>query len=168
MISGNMVGSYSQMGKTFVIVDENGNEIAGVVTDNPVIFTATDNDVREGTVYASDSGISTGTKVIPSYHSLVGKRKITSGSVLKIPFYDSLNLYDYTELQGLVCEFHNSTSDSVAATMSVIDDTVYPVGSTEERSKVIKDHEKQTINLGVTNTSENAVVVRYFLYKEIE
>lgn len=61
MICGNMVGSYSSIGKTFIIVDENGNELTGVVVDKEVIFTAEDNDVREGKVYASDEGVSIGT-----------------------------------------------------------------------------------------------------------
>ena len=32
-IYGNMVGAYSQMGKTFILEDENSNEMTGVVTD---------------------------------------------------------------------------------------------------------------------------------------
>ena len=61
MISGNMVGSYSAIGKTFILVDENGNEVTGVVVDKETVFTATDGDVRAGKVYASDDGISVGT-----------------------------------------------------------------------------------------------------------
>ena len=38
MISGNMVGSYSQLGKTFIITDADGNELTGVVTENVQIF----------------------------------------------------------------------------------------------------------------------------------
>ena len=49
-IIGNMAGCYSPMGKTFIIEDENGNEITGVVTEQEQIFTATDNDVREGLI----------------------------------------------------------------------------------------------------------------------
>lgn len=61
MIIGNMVGSYSSMGKTMIIVDEDGNELVGVVVDSEVVFTATDSDVRQGKVYASDEGVSVGT-----------------------------------------------------------------------------------------------------------
>jgi hypothetical protein len=61
MIIGNMVGSYSSMGKTFIIEDEDGNELVGVVVDSEVIFTAVDSDVRKGKVYASDEGVSIGT-----------------------------------------------------------------------------------------------------------
>lgn len=56
-----MVGSYSSMGKTLIIEDENGNEFVGVITDSEVIFTATDSDVRKGKVYASNEGASVGT-----------------------------------------------------------------------------------------------------------
>ena len=61
MISGNFVGSYSQLGKTIILEDENGNEVVGVVVGSEVIFTAVDSDVRKGKVYASNDGISTGT-----------------------------------------------------------------------------------------------------------
>lgn len=66
-ISGNMVGSYSQIGKTFIIVNEDGEEVSAVVVDQDVVFTATDSDVAKGKVYASDSGVSTGTNEIPLY-----------------------------------------------------------------------------------------------------
>jgi hypothetical protein len=61
IIAGNMVGSYSQIGKTFTFVDADGNEVLGVVTDKETILTATDEDVKKGKVYASDNGISVGT-----------------------------------------------------------------------------------------------------------
>ena len=60
MIIGNMVGGTAPL-KTIKIVDEENNEIIGVVVDSEVIFNATDNDVREGKVYAGDHGVSTGT-----------------------------------------------------------------------------------------------------------
>lgn len=61
IIVGNMVGCYSQLGKTLTFVDADGNEVLGVITDQEVIFTATDEDVKKGKVYASDNGISVGT-----------------------------------------------------------------------------------------------------------
>lgn len=61
MIVGNMVGSYSSIGKTYILEDNDGNEFVGVVVDSEVIFTAVDSDVRKGKVYASDEGVSVGT-----------------------------------------------------------------------------------------------------------
>jgi hypothetical protein len=61
MISGNIVGTLSAPLRTIVLTDENGEELVGVITDSEVIFTATDNDVLEGKVYATDSGVSVGT-----------------------------------------------------------------------------------------------------------
>ena len=61
MIAGNMVGAYGATGKTFILVDEDGNELTGVVVDKVELFTATDNDVRSGKVYASNDGVSVGT-----------------------------------------------------------------------------------------------------------
>ena len=59
-IFGNMIGGTAPL-KTVTIVDEEGNELVGVITGSEVIFTAVDSDVRKGKVYASDNGISTGT-----------------------------------------------------------------------------------------------------------
>jgi hypothetical protein len=60
MIIGNMVGGTAPI-KTIKLVDEENNEIIGVVVGQEVIFTATDSDVLEGKVYAGDHGVSTGT-----------------------------------------------------------------------------------------------------------
>lgn len=61
VIYGNLVGGISGYGNTFVVVDADNNEFTGVVVDEEVLFTATDEDVREGKVYAGDHGVSTGT-----------------------------------------------------------------------------------------------------------
>lgn len=60
-ISGNLVGAYSSIGKTFILIDNDGNELTGVVVDSQVVFTAVDSDVKKGKVYASNDGVSTGT-----------------------------------------------------------------------------------------------------------
>ena len=60
IIVGNMVGGFAPL-KTVTLVDEDNNEYVGVVVDSEVVFTATDDDVREGKVYASNHGVSTGT-----------------------------------------------------------------------------------------------------------
>ena len=63
MICGNLVGGITAYGKTFVLVDEDGNEIVGAVVDEITIFDATAEDIKIGKVAATDSGIVTGTHV---------------------------------------------------------------------------------------------------------
>lgn len=159
---GNMVGTYSPIGKTFIIEDEHGNQLTGVVTEQEQIFTATDNDVREGMVYASDIGISTGTKIIPSYYTHFGTKAISVGESFTISNID----YDYTEFQAVVCSFNTSLSNSVATTMSVVKDNVYAVQSTESIAVVQKNHINQTINLGIINNTDKLLVLRYIFTKE--
>lgn len=60
-IIGNMVGCYSPMGKTFIIEDENGNEITGIVVDQETIFTATAADIVKGKVAGTEDGVVVGT-----------------------------------------------------------------------------------------------------------
>lgn len=167
MISGNMIGSYSQIGKTFVFVDEDGNEVAGVVTDNPVIFTATDDDVREGVIYASSDGVSTGTKVIPSYHTTDGFKVVTNGSKFSITL-DNLDKYNYTKLQAIICDFNTNASNSTAANKVAINDNVYNVNLTNVVSAISKDDNAKAIDFGITNNSGKTQILRFFTYKEIE
>jgi hypothetical protein len=60
MIIGNMVGGTAPI-KTVKIVDENNNEIIGVVVDQEVIFTATADDIVKGKIAATEEGIVVGT-----------------------------------------------------------------------------------------------------------
>ena len=162
-IMGNMVGGSAPL-KTLIIQDENGAEMVGTVVGSEVIFTATDNDVREGSVYAGDSGVSTGTKVIPSYHTAEGYCIIPSGSVFQT---NMLLEYDYTRLQVVICPVSGSIAESVAVDKVAINDGVYAVNSTELLATVIKDSENKKINLGIINESEQLYLMRYFTYKEI-
>ena len=67
MISGNMVGMYSTIGKSLTFEDADGNQLTGVIVGQEAIFTATDDDVAAGKVYASDGGVSVGTRELPPY-----------------------------------------------------------------------------------------------------
>jgi hypothetical protein len=163
MINGNMVGGGSGFGKTFIIEDVNGNEFTGVVVEKQEVFTATDNDVREGMVYASDSGVSTGTKNIPSYNTFEGTKLVTNGS----EFIIYLSYYEYTKLQAIICEYNTTLSDSVYSDKVVINDNVYNVQSTSSLSSVTIDKENKAIKLGITNTSGKPCLIRYFTYKEM-
>lgn len=162
-IVGNMAGCYSPIGKTFILVDENNNELTGVVVEQEQIFTATDNDVREGSVYAGDGGVSTGTKVIPSYHTTTGVKKITPGKTFTI----SNSNYDYDFIQAIICSYNTNSSDSVAAIMVAINDNVYEVGSTNSIAVVSKDHENKRIDFGITNNTDNSQIIRYMFIKEM-
>jgi hypothetical protein len=163
MISGNMVGSYSQMGKTLILLDENGNEITGVVVDQETIFTAGDNDVREGMVYASDDGVSTGTKDIPIYYSTEGNKAIPNGKALKIIIPDC----EYTKLQCIICSYNKNIQNSVNALQVVINDTVYNVQSIDAVSTVTVYVEGSAIDFGITNTTGSPILIRYFTFREV-
>ena len=59
-IFGNMIGGVAPL-RTVILVDDDGNEVVGIITDSEVVFTAEDSDVRKGKIYASDKGVSVGT-----------------------------------------------------------------------------------------------------------
>ena len=60
-IVGNVVGCYSPMGKSFIIADENGNEMTGVVVDKLTVMTATASDIVAGKTAGTEDGIVVGT-----------------------------------------------------------------------------------------------------------
>lgn len=166
MISGNMVGSYSQMGKTFILMDEDGNEITGVVVGQETVFTAGDNDVREGMIYASDGGVSEGTKNIPAYRTEKGYCMISDGDEFSISCMSEYNQYDYTELHCIIAPFNSNTENSVAVDKVVLYDGVYAIGSVDIISTVSKNHDTKSIDLNITNNSGIDYVIHYFTYRE--
>lgn len=165
MIYGNMVGTNNGgIGKSFVIKDENGNEAVAVMVEEETEFTATANDIREGVIAATDSGVTEGTKFIPSYNTWEGYQIALAGKEIKIT---GIMDCDYTKLQVLICAFNTSASKSVATEKVSINSRVYEVNSSVELSTVTVDKDSSTINLGVTNESNGLLVIRYFMYKEI-
>lgn len=152
--------------KTVTLEDENGNEIAtGIIVGEKTVFTATDNDVRQGLVYAGDGGVSTGAKDIPAYRTTQGVVVISPNDNFSI-LLDEHQQYDYTKLQCVISKFNTTASDSVAVDRVVIDDSVYAVNSTNVIALVTKDAETKTINLNITNNSSDKYVLRYFTYRE--
>lgn len=149
--------------KTFIITDENGNELTAVLTDSVKVFDATANDIRLGKLAATDNGITEGTKEIPAYHTQFGTKLVKDGE----EFLLYITNYDYTKLQAIFCPFNTILEDSVAADRVVIDDRVYPVGVTASDGAIAVNHELERIEFGITNNSGKDCVIRYFTCKEI-
>ena len=163
-IYGNAVGGITGYGKTFILQDENGNEVVGTVVDDLMVFDADPlTDIREGKTAVTDQGVVTGAKKIPSYNTNEGRRLITNGSAFVIP---SSN-YDYTRLQAMICSFNTNMDDSVSTEKVIINDNVYDVQSTVSLSVVVKDDVNAGIDFGIINTSGKPCLIRYFMYKEI-
>lgn len=148
---------------TYILVDEDGNEIPAVFVDNETIFDATANDIRLGKIAATAEGVTEGTKEIPAYHTSFGWKIVTAGSKFILPMND----YDYTELQVIICPFNTSMADSVATEKVVIDGVVYSAQSVEAESVVTVDVDNERVDLGITNDSDKSYILRYSSYKEI-
>jgi hypothetical protein len=159
MINGNMVGGTAPI-KTVKIVDDDNNEFFGVVTGSEVIFTATDNDVREGFVYASNDGISTGTKIIPSYHTRYGSKIIPANTEVRITTPE----YNYSNLLVVIATYDTSMAKSVLSTYVSVNNAMYEVGSATKLSDITVDEANEQINLGFTVTKKS--VVRYLVTRE--
>ena len=149
---------------TYIIVDENGNEVPAVLTEEEVVLTATAaHDIRIGTTAVTDEGVVTGEKEIPSYYISVGYKIITNGSKFVVSIPD----YEYTKLQAIFCPYNVSITKSVVAEKVAIENNVYPVRSAISEAVIVKDTSGSRIDFGITNTSGSAYVIRYFSYKEI-
>lgn len=165
MIYGNPVGG-ALNAKTYQLECNGGTtEITAVVVDEETIFDATVNDVRAGKKFATNNGVKVGTKNIPAYNTCAGYRIIAPNEEFKIVLSAS-DLYDYTNLQCIICPFNTSISDSVAADRVVIDGNLYEVNSSTVLSEVTKDATEKAIKLGITNDSSSSYIIRLFTYKE--
>ena len=134
-ILGNAIGAFG-FPKTYILNDENGNELIGVYVESETVFTATDNDVREGMVYASDSGVSTGTKDIPIYRTNAGAWMVYPGEAFSVSL-PKYNQYDYTVFQCMVSLIDmNDINNSVSTGIISIKDGVYEVNSTTKLADV--------------------------------
>ena len=168
MISGNMVGSYSQMGKTLTFVDEAGVELTGIVVDQETLFTAGDNDVRVGLVYAGDSGVSTGTKDIPGYRTTAGRMLVAPGEAFSIPLMD-FDKYDYTVFHCMISLVDTSDmNNSVNTNRIALNDCIYEVNSTNKLADITKNIDTKSVDLNITNDTENYYFIYYFTYREEE
>lgn len=161
--SGDGSGSDSDDTQMYILVDEDGNEYPAVLVDEETTFDATANDIREGKVAATESGVTVGTKEIPSYYTLEGFTLIPAGSSFSII---GIKNYEYTKLQVIICALGTSIDTSVAAEKVSINSKVYEVGSTDVLSVVSTNSENSSINLGIINEGTSPCVMRYFTYKE--
>ena len=166
MIVGNIIGGGGGVPDTLILVDDSGNEYTAVMTEEEVTLDASENDIREGKVAATDKGVTTGTKVIPAYHTNQGVKVITAGSKVSITGLQQGDLYKFTKLQAIICDFNTSLTDSVASNKVSIDGYLYEVQSTEVLSSVTPNETDQTIDFGITNDTTKPQLLRYFTYKE--
>ena len=164
MISGNMVGSYSQMGKTFIIQDSDGNEITGVVTGEETVFTATADDIKIGKIAATDEGIVEGTDT-KTYRTNQAFRVILPDQSFSIPM-DKYDTYNYTKFQAMIAEFNTTPFDSTSVSKISINNSVYAVNSTIKLSDVTKNSSTKSIDLNITNDTDNIYIIHYSTYKE--
>lgn len=158
-ILGNATGGFG-FPRTYVITDSNGNELMATYVESKTIFTATDNDVREGSVYAGDSGVSTGSKIIPVYYARCGKQIALANSEAVI----SVPEYDYDNLIVAISTYNTNSTQSVVTTYISVDNAMYVAGSDTKVSDMIVDSENEQINLGIILNEKS--VIRYFVIKE--
>lgn len=158
-ILGNATGGFG-FPRTYILTDENGNELTGVYVESETIFTATDNDVREGMVYASDAGVSTGTKNIPSYHTGYGSDIVLENNEVIIETPEC----DYSNLSVIITEYNTSVSKSTSSTYVSINNGMYAVGSSIKVSDITVNEANGQIKLGLIVPEKS--VVRYLVTRE--
>lgn len=156
------------MPDTFILQDENGVEVVATAVSEEMVFDATENDIREGKTAATLNGVTVGTKVIPAYHTTESAKLVRAGGKFEITNLKELDLYKYTKLQAIICDYNAAVSDSVSAVMVAINDNVYEVQSVTPLATVAIDETTETIDFGISNDTDEPKVLRFFTYKEIE
>ena len=93
--------------------------IMAVVVDEEKVFDATENDVRKGMTFASNSGVKVGTKDIPAYRTMCGWVYVLPNDSFSI-LLDNYTMYDYTKLQCLISKFNTTIEDCISVVRVVI------------------------------------------------
>ena len=164
-IYGNMIGSSGGiLGKTVEIISDDGVDLIGVVVDQEQILDAKPSDVRIGKKVVSDSGIIEGTNTI-NYRTQSGSRLIKPGQSFSIPL-TMYNQYDYTKFQGIIVLFNSDYSDSAETMAITINDSVFSATNYNKLSDITKNIDTKSIDLNITNNSDNIYSIRYFTYRE--
>ena len=150
--------------KTVMLEDGDGNSLTAVITGEETVFTATANDIKIGKIAATDEGIIEGTDT-KTYRTNQASMVILPNQSFSIPM-DKYDTYDYTKFQAMIAKFNTTQLDSIAVDKIVINDAVYVVNSTTKLSDVIKNSSTKSIDLNITNDTENIYIIHYMTYKE--
>ena len=152
----------------YILRDEAGTEVVGVLASVETVLTATADDIRKGKIGVTEEGITEGTKVIPKNYTTYGGKLVFPDDDFYIQLANKeLALADFSKLQVIICEYTGSIKESTAAEIIVIDNEVYNVKSSVKIADVTKDTENNRINLGITNTSEKDYVMHYITCREV-
>lgn len=151
------LGTVVDNSKTYILVDENGNEYPAVLVDEEVELTATTNDIRIGTIAVTGQGVVVGEKEIPSYHSSEGTKLVLNGDRFILPMPN----YEYTKLQAIFC------TDSVSALKVAINNKVYSVQSNVAEANITVNSVDGYVDFGIANETGKPCLIRYFSLKEI-
>ena len=163
MINGNMIGGTAPI-KTLKIIDDDNNEFLGVVTGSEVVFDATPADVRINKTFAGDNGVQIGKNTI-TYHTTTSSRLILPGQSCSIPL-DNYDLYDYTKFQGIIVLFNSDYSSNTNTVGITIENIVFSAETSEKLSDITKNLNTKSIDLNITNDSDNVYEIFYFTYRE--
>lgn len=149
---------------SYVLTNADGTQRALAVkaAEEPITLTATENDIRKATTAITDKGYTEGQKDIPSYNTKIGVRVIQANTDVVLP---ESKKYDYTEIQATLAVFNASLSASVQVDRVTVDDALYMANSTTKLADLIKDHENEQVDFGVTN-GDKIAVMRYTIIRE--
>lgn len=148
--------------KSFIIADNEGNEVSAVLVDDEVVVTATAGDIRKGKTALSYDGLVVGTCEDFTCYFAEGYVTIPNGERFVIPH----EYYDYDNFQAVVCRFNTNVANSVGVIKVALNNSVYDVQSTEPISAIVKDDVNKCIDLGIVNDTGNTCIIRYFIHKE--
>ena len=166
-IFGNMIGSTGGiLGKTVEIISDDGVDLMGVVVDQEQILDAVaSKDIREGKTAVTNEGLVIGSKRIPAYDTTQSTFLVRPGQNFSIPLsgYDK---YDYTKFQCMIAKYDSNPLLRMSIDRIVMNDNVYAVNSSEIVSNVTKNSNTKSIDLNITNNTEDIYIIYYFTYKE--
>lgn len=161
MIFGNKIGGNSVGNKTFVI-DINGDEVWGVMVDDPNIPepTACCEDVMIGQVFVGPDGLQEGKNDSPCCRVTDGVHEIGSGVEVLLRI-SKCEQWDFNTLHGVIVQ--KSTPHKVEKL--IMNSIVYD-SEGNEISRVTKDSSTCSIRFNIKNETTEPQLLYFFICKE--
>lgn len=163
-IYGNTVGGFAPI-KVIQLELEDGTVLEGVVAEEVPVIDATPKDVMLGKTAILSSGIVTGEREFLSYRTTRSSKLILPGMSFSIQLSD-YDKYDYTQFQCVIAKRNTSTTDSVEVDRVGLYNNIYATNSTEVMSSITKNTNNKSIDLNITNNTEDMYYIHYFTFKE--
>ena len=105
-------------------------------------------------------------KNIPAYETRMSSLTVEPNETCSIPL-SSEERYNYTKFQCIIAVYNSDYSTNMVTKYVSMNDGLFSVETSNKVSNITKNSNTKSIDLNITNNSQDTYIIIYFTYKEI-